>query len=245
MPSRPILSKAQVEIVAAGILAEHAPAVLSEPQPTPLTTIVDNFVAGGRLSLVSGRDLGSMVDGRRILGIFRQGVPSVIELDLALVSSGDDGKFRFTLAHELGHFLLHAGIDRLDDGGFEKMIVDTDREVSSLYSARSEASWSKHSGSKNVPKTLRTDRDFIEWQANSFAAALLMPEPTVHVAVKSIQERLGIFPYTGRVFVESLDYSISDLNAQLRELARLYLISQTAACNRLRSLGILDDRRLT
>lgn len=102
---------------------------------------------------------------------------------------------RFSIAHELGHLLLHEG----------KLFVD---KVSRI-NLRDETS------SKAI------DREEIE--ANSFAAALLMPKDLV---IKEITKRIG------RSRTIELDVLISDL-------AKLFGVSKEAMDYRLRNLGII------
>lgn len=67
---------------------------------------------------------------------------------------------RFTVAHELGHLLLHRG---------RPLILDTQTRVNL----------------RNAISSTATDREEIE--ANRFAAALLAPESMVRRAVRSMQ----------------------------------------------------------
>jgi Zn-dependent peptidase ImmA (M78 family) len=69
---------------------------------------------------------------------------------IAVNSAQHENRQRFTIAHELGHFLLHRGT---------KVHFDEDFRINYRNAASSDA----------------TKRDEIE--ANAFAAALLMPEP--------------------------------------------------------------------
>lgn len=93
-----------------------------------------------------------------------------------------DGRSRFTVAHEIGHFLLHSGEAR-------------PRDLSVV--------------NERIAERFRS----VEWQADCFAAAFLMPEHIV------------------RQFSKKL------------ELAQCCNVSVQAAENRMRSLGLLNEKR--
>jgi Zn-dependent peptidase ImmA (M78 family) len=96
---------------------------------------------------------------------------------------------RFTIAHELGHFALH-----LASGDIE--FIDT--ADSFRTAADPDADWTP------------TRRQ--EWEANVFAAALLMPEPLVRRQWPEIQDAAG--------------------------MARWFQVSQLAMAIRLQELGL-------
>jgi len=169
------------------------------------------------------QELGSTKDGRRILGIFQQ-KPLAIKIDASLAN--DDTKFRFTVAHEYGHFVLHGQLSIGSDVGLERTIRDTSIDFVEVGRKR-----------------LETPRDWIEWQANRFAAAILIPRATIVHAVRRVQSRMGITSNRGRIILEHKAYSYADLNRQLRELCLIYIVSKTAMQNRLSTLEILIDQR--
>ena len=123
--------------------------------------------------------------------LFRDGSRTVIGIN----SSHGRTRQRFSIAHELGHLVLHEG----------KLFVD---KVSRI-NLRDETS------SKAI------DREEIE--ANSFAAALLMPEDLV---VSEVAKRLG---RSSKIKPDIL----------IPELAKTFDVSNEAMDYRLRNLGIL------
>lgn len=125
-------TKAKIEARAERLLSEHA--VLREPVP------VEDLARklGARLSFQPfEREMSGMLyreHGRVVIGVNATHAPT---------------RQRFSIAHEIGHLLLHQG---------RPMFIDRDGRLN----RRDELS------------TLGTDREEIE--ANSFAAALLMPQ---------------------------------------------------------------------
>lgn len=218
----PRLSKEDIETRAEAVLAQYSMATLKKPTRTPLLELVEQAQKGHGLIFDATQDLGSTQDGRKILGVFQQ-EPLAIRVDISLAN--DDTKFRFTVAHEFGHLTLHAEVIIGSDVGLERAIQDTALDFDRGH------------------KNLETPRDWIEWQANYFAGALLMPRLTIGLAVKQVQDKLGITSNRGRIILEGKAYSYRDLNQQLAELCLIYIVSKTAMQNRLNTLGILVDRR--
>ncbi len=98
---------------------------------------------------------------------------------------------RFSIAHELGHLILHEGAEYLTVDRYEKQLFTRAEGVGGLD----------------------------EYEANEFAAALLMPE-------RAISEAFD------RLFEEQADNIIS-------QLAQKYEVSEAALSYRLRNLGLL------
>ena len=92
-------------------------------------------------------------------------------------------------------------------------------------------------------KILKSDKDWLEWQANAFSSAILMPRATIGDAVVHIQAEMGINRNLGRIILESKGYSISDYQRVQGQLALLYGVNATNVDCRLRELRILRDRR--
>jgi Zn-dependent peptidase ImmA (M78 family) len=108
---------------------------------------------------------------------------------------------RFTIAHELGHFVLHPSA----------MPVFIDKSFLKPYFTAFRNS------------TSATGEDRIEREANSFAAALLMPAELVHQAIAEL----------------SVDLADDD---EVDELAKRFQVSRQAMSFRLANLAISDEK---
>jgi Zn-dependent peptidase ImmA (M78 family) len=111
---------------------------------------------------------------------------------------------RFTIAHELGHFLLHR----------EVMPVFIDKQFFKPYLA----AFRDSASSKG--------EDRIEREANSFAAALLMPAAMVRKAIAQ------------------LEVDVADEDA-IDELAKQFQVSRQAMTFRIANLGIFATAAAT
>lgn len=103
---------------------------------------------------------------------------------------------RFTKAHELGHFMLHRGGNLFIDKDFKTMM---------------------YRPSAGVPSS-----EWQEWEANEFAACILMPEELVKEEVKKIQ----------------IDYADDSDNSWIEQLAEKFNVSVSAMSIRMSRLGL-------
>lgn len=133
-------------------------------------------------------------------------------------------RFNFTLAHELGHFLMHRHLlDYISIWKDFSIIEDGDRE---LY---------LNQLTSDNPKT------WIEWQANKFAASLLLPRATLPDKVISIQNNLGITRNLGKIYLGSRGRFDTDYIDIMKELMSAYQVSKAALRIRLLELNILVE----
>lgn len=110
-----------------------------------------------------------------------------------LVKEGDSPlRKRFTVAHEIGHMLLHLG------SGTEE-IIDTDADFF-RFSEVAETAWS----------ALRQR----EFDANTFAAELLMPRPLMEQtwqAIPAHDRTVDVMAKVFQVSAESMGYRLSEI----------------------------------
>src|SRR2546422_242370 len=187
----PILDASEIEQLAERFLTHVAPDVLAEPTFTPLAEIMALLQDEGRVTFAIGVDLGWTPQGHKYLGCYDP-VKGVVLIDSSLTH--DDPRFPFTVAHELGHFYLHGKV-RLAAVGVppgESGILDSSRDIVI------------HRVDMTRPRTM------IEWQANRFAAAILIPRATVIAAIQQAQNEMGINRNVGTVVLDAQPYSRRD-----------------------------------
>ncbi|WP_019991022.1 ImmA/IrrE family metallo-endopeptidase [Rudanella lutea] len=138
-----------------------------------------------------------------------------IEVDKTLENTN---RAPFLLAHELGHFFLH------------NRIALNQREYESFSDSAYNLSINRHE--------LNNPRTWLEWQANQFAASLLLPR-------KSILYRLGIEQYKQGLQIgkpiyldDQLDNRIA-FNTIIANLARFYFTTKTSIIYRLNALDMI------
>lgn len=130
----------------------------------------------------------------------------------------------FILGHELGHFLLHSKLN-LFKGTYND------------YDDSQFNSWTQKHELKNL-------RHWIEWQANVFSAALLLPNELVRFEVyKYRSEELNIKRTPHLIFVDNQGENIDYFHKTLDHLSELFGVSKSIIEYRLNNLKILTDTR--
>lgn len=167
-------------------------------------------------------DLGQSSTGRKYLGQFRL-KPKGIFVDVSL--KGSD-RAAFVLAHEFGHLVLHRHIDPEKSGYSTSSIEDTERDFIT------------------GKKMLSTPRDWIEWQANRFASALLMPRATFSDSLIDYHKEAGIRRNVGVIYVDASTPSMRDFYLAIAHLSNIYGVNHTNIECRLRDLELLQDHRI-
>jgi len=216
----PILTARFVEDVATEVLQTYCPTVLKSPRQTPVAEIIEALKDRTKLKS-SIEDLGH-VDGRKVLGKVSF-VRRTLFLDCCLLDARAVS-FRFTAAHEIGHWILHRHNFKnfkLEPRINVQEMVDDDQSLCRLDQ--------------------RTPRDWLEWQANVFAANLVMPRTTFSEALVKTQIELGIKRNIGVVVVSDATYSRKDLQIVLAHLAQIYGVSKESVHVRLKTLRLLRE----
>ncbi|MDC6493927.1 ImmA/IrrE family metallo-endopeptidase [Pseudomonas syringae] len=126
---------------------------------------------------------------------------------------------RFTLAHELGHYYLNHGRYIARESLRSKDIDQFERIA--------------------VPKS---ELERLEWQANTFASYLLMPERHFLEAFSLLVEHHDIRNRGhGALFLDDQRDDIRNYHLVLDALSRYFAVSKSAAAIRLRGLGVLVE----
>lgn len=193
------------------------------PQRTPLEAIAKRIAVEFGVPFIFDQDLGrSAVTGKKILG-FCQLSPPAIWIDRAVVNTR---RWGFTLAHEIGHLILHRNLHLAEDiDSPSQVIADQNRH---MFFGR---------------RILRTQRDWLEWHANKFAAALLLPKDCLFRAVVEKQRELDINSRVGLIFVDHQSCNIFAAREIVGSLMAVFQTSRTVLNIRLKELGILYDCR--
>lgn len=217
----PFLAVRSIEEVAIELLGAHCPAVLKRPQPTPVMDILERLKERTKLEFTFA-DLG-MKGTARILGKVSFHRKALL-LDNTLLNERAV-QFRFTAAHEIGHWVLHRYNYRnwkFSNATAQAELPDDD-EASLCRLDR------------------KTSQDWLEFQANVFAAALVLPSKTFPVAVAAMQKTIGITKNLGEIFAAWDSRSRQDLQIVIAGVSEIYQVSKTSVEVRARTLKLLHD----
>jgi Zn-dependent peptidase ImmA (M78 family) len=217
----PQLSSNDIELKAEEVIKFFDPAILASAKPTPVREFALETKRRFGVDFRDDIDLGSGGAGRKCLGQFRI-KPRGIFIDVSL--NGSD-RLPFVLAHEYGHLVLHRHIDPQKSGYSTSSIEDTEYDFVTNR------------------KRFLTPRDWIEWQANRFAAALLMPRATFSDSLIDFHKSQGIQRNIGVVFVDATASSRHEFGLIVGHLTEVYGVNRTNIECRLRDLELLQDHR--
>lgn len=227
----PILSQKQINHIAEGIVRDLMPQNFEKQvDATNLKVFfkaMDGWNYAGKYLSRSGYLMGlTSFQGGEILvtdfnrlstRTFRM-PPNTILVEKGLYAPCFEHMFRFTFAHEVGHALLHRRFCEKPDNmkayaeqGSIKAIQDTQERFRRTDTNR-----------------LQTERDWLEWQANAFASAVLMPET--------------LFRRVGELVLGDKAHDLQLLNELLVTVSDTFRVSLTASWFRLKELGYIPPQ---
>jgi hypothetical protein len=222
MQQVPWLEKAEIEARARFLLDEYELfAGKATEIPVPVEAIIERFL-GIRLEY---DDLGEILGVPDVLGA------TWIDEHRMVIHSGlldgSEGRIIFTCAHEVGHWTLHRH----------------------LFRHRDHSSHGKARGEPNIVCRKRDSKLRGEWQADYFAACLLMPEAPVQEAFCGcfgdeplvMHNRKSCFGPKSFVLDPALD-TAKVIAGHVIEAGGFKNVSREAMWYRLEELGLLLNR---
>ena len=226
----PIIRKNEFDDLAEQILNEYLPEVLKAPKAVDIRFLAEDCIVVNILEekLYLENLLGFITFADMILPISDDKEIEVSEgtiiLNVRLRSKKT--RWRFTVAHELAHWILHRAYHcgNCREYNFRKM------GYSYIACRTDKTEW----GKKN-PKVAKTDEEWAEWQADNLAAALLMPKTTFIYAAKQVLIQHG--------FDDLRLISGQDVNRGIevvKELANIFQVSMRAVRIRMRTFGMYE-----
>jgi len=220
---REYLSRAGIEKRAGDMLQYLLPDRGDDTKPPDLQQVADVLQSKYKVRFSFSKNLGSLPGGEKIFGRF-----TVDPLSIQVCNSVSAWSPRFcrTLAHELGHLVLHRNM--IGDGKHiprEKPIVDTERQL--RYRETAELS----------------DHGWVEWQANEFSMCLILPRRYLQGLVISVQKELGIKKNMGTMYLDDQPCNRQDCQKIVSRIAEQSGAEHKLLWRRLRFLGILEDYR--
>jgi Zn-dependent peptidase ImmA (M78 family) len=211
----PYIKRERIEIKANEVLAATNKADTLE---TSLDMVIDYIKRKYSVKFNEVSDLGINRNGNRILAQFNPR-KMIIEIHSDL----DEHRKRFTIAHEIGHVILHSQY---------------------LISPVSEIDSSINNFSSYILDKDNTKR--MEIQANIFAAYLLMPKKVFRTKTVDIALRLGYKPKGDYlIYIDEQPCNIRNFHILTSYLSSIFNVSRQAVEYHLKSFGgyIKDGRK--
>lgn len=236
----PVVSDLEILDYAEAVLADYKPKLLKEPGRINATHFLESYLE----ATLDYQDIYYEEDDNPIAGgtVFNDGTVLVFDrenlcvrpievkagtilIDNSTMQDGKEGFAKFTHLHEGGHFLIHPTVYRrevnqlsLFDFGLENPGVGhvvTCKRSSIL--------------GQNERSELKTEEDFREHHANTFAGGVAMPRPTFIPCAKDLIRNAG---FSGGIWIESetldWDYDFA-LSSIIEQLADIFGVSKSAA----------------
>lgn len=207
------LSAKQIEEIASNFLNEFDKSVLENAYCLDLEKLKSFLKERHGLAIESVNIIDNK--GNNLLGYF-DAEKNKIYIDYSLLGTE---RYAFTLAHEIGHFVLHQNL-RMNQTVYNNF----KDSVHNIFSQKSE---------------LKNDRNWIEWQANCFASAILMPHTSLVARLIEIQNKMGISRNQGTIYVDKQEQNQRDFYTYIDYLSDHFQTSKLSLEYRLKSLGIL------
>ena len=229
-----ILSKDQIDEIATMILGEYMPNTLEYPQSVDIDDIVENKLfltlqyktlgyGGAILGLTAFED----VKGIPCLDDMYRPTTMDIPAGTVLIHSELRGhshraRRKFTVAHEGAHWILHRSFHSPTN---QRYAFRTGQPYIACRATEIEQG--------HRPR--KTDADWMEWQADTLAAALLMP----NAPFRTLADRL-IQKGRRRVLIDSVDPEYMEI---IEEIADKFEVSKTAAEIRLKQFDYIPKEQ--
>jgi Zn-dependent peptidase ImmA (M78 family) len=247
----PILSKDDIDGIAEILIHDFQPELLESPQSTPVEDFAELYL---ELSI----DYQNLSNDNSVLGMitFNDGYVEVYDenkrknlievkegtvfIDNSLMEQGQNGRYRFTYGHEPGHWIFHRDKYRMYKGQmtlFELLDAQEMHSISRSCFKKDIGHISRRDGG------FSTDEDWMEWQADYFSSALLMPKKTYkmvsneYMAANKMDRDYFLKDVTKQIFMDLLLFT--------ENLANIYEVSQQAAAVRLYKFGYISQGLLS
>ena len=220
----PILSKDQLDTIGENLVEDFCPDALMYPQEIDIDRFLTNYL-GAELDYKDlshcGLYLGMTVfEDCGIVPVFNfdkwqaeyiSVKAGTVLIDNCLLNGNQEHRYRFTAAHEGGHKVLHHDFfARLAEIAQEK------GDYIPMIQCRVDSTRIPKCGGCN-----RNDHEWMEWQANRLASAILMPKSMVIKTVRTAKCKSR------------------SVNAGLEAVAATFNVSNDAAWYRISELGLM------
>ena len=207
------LSAQQIQNIANTFLNEFDSSILAGAYKLDLKQLTNYLEKKYQLKIEYVNLLNN--DGTKLLGYFDSQSNKIL-IDYTIVGTE---RFPFTLAHEIAHFVLHKNLK------MNQTVYNNFKDsVHNIFTQQYE---------------LINDKNWIEWQANNFASAILMPHTSILARLIEVQRRMGVSRNQGTIYVDHQEQNKKDFHTYVDYLSNHFGTSKQSVEYRLKSLGII------
>ena len=224
----PILSKGEIDDIGEGLVADFCPQAIELPMEIDIDRFITRYLGMGQdfqylthcgvflgMTVFNDTDRVVVYNPQRKRAEYIHVRARTVIIDNSLLEDKQEHRYRFTAGHEAAHGILHS-----------RYFANNPNQLSLFGSDYVPMVQCRVDNTKAClkPATQCTDKDWMEWQANRLASAILMPKTMV---LKAVHEAEDTSPIT---------------NVALEAVARIFNVSNEAAYFRLKELGYVTGR---
>ena len=238
----PVLSKAEIENIAERCLLDYCPEVLETPQPidedrflTEYLGLIQDFKylshCGLYLGMIVFEDSNNIIiyDEYTNRAEYISAKSGTVIIDSSLLEEGQECRYRFTSMHEAGHWILH-----------RKKFMRDINQVSFFHNIEyANIQCRTASIERKFDYNFRwDDESTMEWQANYFAGAILMPRSMVFKLCddEELKDYLTFMSFGNKNEYNTL---------LIKRVSEIFNVSKKAAEVRLCYLGIIEINKIS
>ncbi|SKA84357.1 protein of unknown function [Caloramator quimbayensis] len=232
----PVLRKEQIDDIAECFVSDFCPNALKVPQAIDIDSFIMNYLklkqdfqylshCGIYLGMIVFNNTRKVIvyDPYKDRAEYISAKEGTVIIDNTLLEANQEGRYRFTMAHEGAHWILHRHMFQRDSNQIS-FFENINEPMIKCRSTSIEG--------KTKPVEFWDDNDSMEWQANYMSSAILMPKSMIFSLYhdsyleKTTGEKTGIDEFfLSEVFAENI--------------ATIFNVSYQAAKVRLKNLGII------
>lgn len=249
----PVVSDLEIQDYAEAVLADYKPKLLKEPGRINATHFLESYLE----ATLDYQDIYYEEDDNPIAGgtVFNDGTVLIFDrekmcvrpievkagtilIDNSTMEDGKEGFAKFTHLHEGGHFLIHPTVYRREAN--QMSLFDFGLEDPGSHVVTCKRSTILGQGERSE---LKTEEDFREHHANTFAAAIAMPRPTFIPCAREMICKAG---FSDGIWVEEelLDWDFDlALPAMIERLSDIFGVSKSAARVQLKRQHLLMSEK--
>lgn len=237
----PILSKDEIDFFAERYASEFQPNILHEPQPFNIDGFLEQYLGltldyqylshdGSYLGMTVFNDTDKVIVflPEQNRADYLHADHGTVIIDNSLLEFPQEHRYRFTMGHEGGHWVFHRAFYGYDPNQLSLFDLNVPylkcREINSFYLSHNTKNWD--------------ESRWMEWQADKFAAAILMPATSVRNLFTGFQFPLTYADASHAIKNVSTTYNVSEQAAYLR-LCDLDIIRKPNSDQQYRQLSFL------
>lgn len=221
----PVVSKNDLDAIGECFVKDFQPEVLSNPAPVDIERFIECYLGmtpdyqylshnGIYLGMTVFNDTNKVpvFDPSTNRAEYISAKARTVIIDNRLLEDNQQHRYRFTLGHEGSHDILHSGFFSYNPD--QLSMFDTD--LAPMIQCRVDNSTPRKADTKYWD-----DHDWMEWQANRLASAILMPISAVALlaqkhpkSLKSLKDRFFLIQHTADTFnvsAEAATYRLKEL----------------------------------